>query len=125
MRPGWPPTADNAGLDVVNLAKPGFRVTDQAVENAAILLEDELSLCSKRAVVIFHLYDNNMHFAAQEDRSRSLPVKDPHDNIYHIPGNLELRKKLVNTTVPLLRATGEREKIIMSPLPRYIKRCCD
>jgi hypothetical protein len=103
--------ADNAGLYVMNLAKPGFRVTEQAVENAAILLEDELSRCSNRVVVIFHLYDNYVYFATQEDGPRSLPVRDPHNNIYHIPGNLEfadhaVMKKLVHTTVPLLRAAG-------------------
>jgi hypothetical protein len=68
-------------------------------------------------------------FSAQEDGSRSLPVKDPADNIYHVPGKLEVAdhqvlKKLVHMTVPLLRAGGECEKVIMSPLPRYIKRCC-
>jgi hypothetical protein len=120
----------NSGMDVVNLAKPGFRVTEQAVENTAILLEDELRRCSKRAVVIYHMYDNNVYFAAQEDGSRSLPVKDPHDNTYHIPGSLEfadhtVMKKLVHMTVPLLRAAGEREKIVLSPLPQYIKKCCD
>jgi hypothetical protein len=119
--------ADNAGMDVANLAKPGFRVTEQAVENTAILLEDELSLCSKRAVVLYHMYDNNVYFASQEDGSRSLPVKDPHDNTYHIPGSLEfadhtVMKKLVHLTVPLLRAAGEREKIVLSPLPHDTSR---
>jgi hypothetical protein len=33
-------------------------------------------------------------------------------------------KNLVNITVPLLRAAGEREKVVLSPLPRYLKRCC-
>jgi hypothetical protein len=33
-------------------------------------------------------------------------------------------KNLVNTTIPLLRAGGDREKIILSPLPRYMKPCC-
>jgi hypothetical protein len=49
--------------------------------------------------------------------------------MYHIPGKLELAdhtvvKSLVNIAVPLLRAGGEAEKIILSPLPRYLKRCC-
>jgi hypothetical protein len=33
-------------------------------------------------------------------------------------------KNLVNTVTPLLRAGGDKEKLILSPLPRYIKRCC-
>jgi hypothetical protein len=33
-------------------------------------------------------------------------------------------KYLVNITTPLLRAAGNLEKIILSPLPRYRKKCC-
>jgi hypothetical protein len=32
---------------------------------------------------------------------------------------------MVSSAIPLLRAGGESEKIILSPLPRYIKKCCD
>jgi hypothetical protein len=33
-------------------------------------------------------------------------------------------KALVNSSIPLLRSAGETEKIIISPLPRYIIPCC-
>jgi hypothetical protein len=33
-------------------------------------------------------------------------------------------KALINGITPLLRAGGENGKIILSPLPRYMKRCC-
>jgi hypothetical protein len=33
-------------------------------------------------------------------------------------------KTLVNISAPLLRAGGEAEKVILSPLPRYLQRCC-
>jgi hypothetical protein len=48
--------ADNLGLDVENLATPGFRVTDSSVENAVELRRDILEGCEKRAVVIYHLH---------------------------------------------------------------------
>jgi hypothetical protein len=31
---------------------------------------------------------------------------------------------LVNISTPLLRAAGNLEKVILSPLPRYLKKCC-
>jgi hypothetical protein len=34
-------------------------------------------------------------------------------------------KNLVTTATPLLRAAGDCEKIILSPLPRYLKSCWD
>jgi hypothetical protein len=33
-------------------------------------------------------------------------------------------KQLVNLSVPQLRAGGEHEKVILSPLLRYLKPCC-
>jgi hypothetical protein len=33
-------------------------------------------------------------------------------------------KNLVTTATPLFRAAGECEKVILSPLPRYLKSCC-
>jgi hypothetical protein len=61
--------------------------------------------------VIFHLFDNNMYFAAQPDGSRTLKVRDNTDMKYHVPGNLEMAdhsviKTLANISAPLLRAGG-------------------
>jgi hypothetical protein len=108
---------------------PGFRVTEANVERAAARLKETLKSSNRRTIVVYQLYDNSVFFSSQEDGSRSLPVKDPADNIYHVPGKLavadhQVLKKLVHMTVPLLRAGGDCEKVIMSPLPRYIKRCC-
>jgi hypothetical protein len=68
-------------------------------------------------------------FSAQEDGSRSLPLRSSSDGRYHVPGDLVIAdhpiiKNLVNNSIPLLRAGGDSEKIILSPLPRYLKECC-
>jgi hypothetical protein len=120
--------AQDLGIDTVNLSVPGFRVTGQSVNSVFPKLEEALNVGDKRCVVIYHLYDNNVFFLSQDDGSRSLAVKGS-DNIYHIPGKLlyadcHVVKNLVNTTVPLLRAAGEKEMVVLSPLPRYLKRCC-
>jgi hypothetical protein len=122
--------ADNIGLDAVNLSVPGFRITSDSVENAAILLEDEVRRSDKRTIVVFQIFDNNVYLAAQSDGSRSLPVRCKSDGTYHVPGRLELAdhnliKNLVNIATPLLRAAGECEKMILSPLPRYLTPCCE
>jgi hypothetical protein len=50
--------------------------------------------------------------------------------VYHVPRKLEYAdygvvKNLVNISVLLLRAAGEHEKVVLSPIPRYMKRFCD
>jgi hypothetical protein len=93
------------------------------------MLQDVLFESNSRTVIIYQLLDNNVFFEAREDGSRSLPSKNTEDNIYHINGRLEYAdhmaiKSLINIITPLLRAGGDCEKIILSPLPRYMKRCC-
>jgi hypothetical protein len=119
--------ADNLGIDTENLAVPGFRVSDKSIENIVELLSDTLTSSDKRVVIVYHLYDNNVFLSCKDDGSRSLPVKI--DNTYHMEGRLvfadhHCMKHLVNLSVPVLRAGGDHEKIILSPLLRYLKPCC-
>jgi hypothetical protein len=121
--------ADRKGIEYVNLAMPGFRIREETIDTATIMLKETLQESHYRDVLIFQLLDNNIFFEAREDGSRALPKKCDDDNKYHIVGKLEYAdhsvvKTLVNGITPLLRAGGDREKIILSPLPRYMKRCC-
>jgi hypothetical protein len=114
---------------VIDLSRPGLRITEESVAELEAELREAVDNCGGNAVIIFHLYDNNVYFSAGEDGSRSLPVKS--GGKYHIPGTLEyadrhVLKKLVNTTAPLLRAGGECKKYVLSPLLRYLTLpCCD
>jgi hypothetical protein len=122
--------ADNAGWETKNLSMPGFCVTPDSIENAAILLQEAIEEDDGlRKIVIFQLYDNNCYFSCLEDGSKSLPVRDKSDNKYHIPGRLAVAdhviiKNLINISVPLLRAAGDYEKVVVTSLPRYLKKCC-
>jgi hypothetical protein len=121
--------AGGNGVEVVNLSMPGFRVCEETIDTACILLQEAVQECSGKVVVVYQLFDNNVFFETREDGSRSLPVKSAEDNKYHIVGRLDFAdhstiKNLVNTATPVLRAVGDAEKIILSPLPRYIKKCC-
>jgi hypothetical protein len=80
--------AAGLGMDCVSLAKPGYRVTEAAIEQSVKALTEELSKSDKRTVVIFHIFDNSVFFCAKEDGSRTLPVRGK-DGIYHVPGKLE------------------------------------
>jgi hypothetical protein len=121
--------AGGNGIEVVNLSMPGFRVCEETIDTACILLREAVQECSGKVVVVYQLFDNNVFFETREDGSRSLPAKSAEDNKYHIVGRLDFAdhntiKNLVNIATPLLRAGGDAEKIILSPLPRYIKKCC-
>jgi lysophospholipase L1-like esterase len=117
------------GIEHVNLAMPGFRVCQETVDTAGIMLRETLADSVTRDIIIYQLLDNNAFFEVHEDGSRILPSKDNEDGKYHIHGRLEYAdhtavKNLVNQITPLLRAGGTNEKIILSPLPRYMRRCC-
>jgi hypothetical protein len=99
------------------------------METVCILLGFAIQECSGKVVVVYQLFDNNVFFETREDGSRSLPVKSTEDNKYHIVGRLDFVdhstiKNLVNMATPLFRAGGDAEKIILLPIPRYIKKCC-
>jgi hypothetical protein len=110
---------DNAGLDTKNLLVPGFCIKTDNIENAAILLQEDLDeYDEKRMIVIYQLYYNNCYFTALEVGSKSkVQVRDRSDNLYHIQGRLELADH-VNVSVPLLRtgsAGGLQEGYSLPP----------
>jgi hypothetical protein len=116
---------------VVNLS--GNKITAAAVEEAAMKLKEIVNTAVGKVTIVYSIFDNNSFFAVSDDGTKMLPVKigdgDGGDKRYHVPGRLEVAdhtvyKALVNTSIPLLRAGGEMEKIIFSPLPRYLIPCC-
>jgi hypothetical protein len=123
--------ADIAGWETKNLSVPGFRVNPDSIENAAILLQEAVEEDDgMRKIVIFQFMDNNCYFSCLDDGSKSLPTRDQTDNKYHIPGRMAVAdhgviKNLINMSVPLLRGAGDCEKVVVTPLPRYLKKCCN
>jgi hypothetical protein len=82
-----------------------------------------------RKIVIFQFLYNNCYFSCLDDGSKTLPTRDRSDNKYHIPGRLVVAdqgiiKNLINMSVPLLRAAGDCEKVVVTPMSRYLKKCC-
>jgi hypothetical protein len=109
---------------------PGYRITAAVVAAASEQLQDEVETSSGRVVTVFAIYDNNAYFGVGDDGTKTLPVKiSGGGDGYHVQGRLEVAdhsviKALVNSSIQLLRSAGETEKLIVSPLPRYIIPCC-
>jgi hypothetical protein len=103
--------AVSGGLDVVNLTIPGFRVTKSSVDDLVPKIQDCVRKATKRTVVIYPIYDNSVFFSAQDDGSRSLPMRDAADGRYNMPGDMVIAdhpiiKNLVNNSIPLFRVGG-------------------
>jgi hypothetical protein len=109
---------------------PGYRIMAAAVAAASEQLQDEVQTSDGRVVTVCAIYDNNAYFGVGDDGTKTMPVKiSGGGDGYHVQGHLEVAdhsviKALVNSSIPLRRSAGETEKIIISPLPRYIIPCC-
>jgi hypothetical protein len=79
--------------------------------------------------VVFFIFDNNVYQVKGPDDSRSMPVKIR--GKHHVRGELcvvsrEVFKLIFNMAVPLLRAGGDNNKVVLSPLMRYAQApCCE
>jgi hypothetical protein len=123
--------AERMGISHSVVPLPGYRITAAAVAAASEQLQDEVQTSDGRVVTVFAIYNNNTYFGVGDDGTKTLPVKmRGGGDGYHVPGRLEVAdhsivKALVNSSITLLRSAGETEKIILSPLPRYIIPCCN
>jgi len=121
---------DDTCLDVTDISVRGWRLTEAAVEEKARELKELVaSTDEKRTTVVYQLYDNVSYMVKKADGTRTLPTKG-RDGRYHVDGRLEIAnreevKKMVSTSVPLLRAGGHCRKVILTPSGRYkYTPCC-
>jgi hypothetical protein len=106
---------EKIGHVVINLARPGFRITEESVSD----LVDRINAATNKGpvVFVFHMYDNNCFFSLLPDGSKSLPKRSTQDGKFHMPGQLEMIDKsafkfIHNLSVPVLQAAGNNKKII-------------
>ncbi len=93
-------------------------------------LTEIVSQCDeKRTTIVYQLYDNSSFFAKKADGTRALPEKGL-DGKFHVDGRLNIAtrdeaKRMVRTSIPLLKAGGQCRKIILTPRARYrYNPCC-
>ncbi len=110
---------------------PGWRVTESNVdEKAKELAEIVATTDQTRTTIVYQLYDNTSYMVKRADGTRGLPEKG-NDGRYHVDGKLEVVnreeiKRMVSSSVPLLRAGGQCRKFILTPSGRYkYFPCCN
>ena len=94
------------------------------------LLRRNLPEASEGCAVVFQFLDSACYFTRTEEGGL-LPAKRGEDGRYHVQGESvfapkELQYSIFNQAKPLFQMAGDLMKILICPLPRYLKdRCCD
>jgi hypothetical protein len=114
----------------VDLTRPGWRITDQAVRDLTTDVEDAMMDADmENTIMVVHLLDNNVYMVDKPGGEKCLLSKGQ-DGAYHIDGKLcvagrDTVKELFSAVLPIIKAGGECRKIILSPLSRYwVAPCC-
>ena len=98
-------------------------MTEENIASTSMNLEEAVR-ANPSAIVIFQMLDSSIYFWSSEEGEITLPKRAP-DGRFHVLGELVLAdwsalKKIFTTSLPHIRAGGRNEKLILSPLPRYI-----
>ena len=115
---------------VMNLASPGWKLTDDSIDSTASLIRGEVEkVWGGDTIVVYQLYDSSVYFSSTRPGEMALPKKSKDDGKFHVAGKLKMAdhdilKEAVFDSIPLLRAGGNMTKIVLSPLPRYIMGPC-
>jgi len=122
--------AINSGLTtkyikLVSLNKEAVEEAVTAMRQLVDSIED-----TDGVVVVAQTFDEFAFMSVKEDGSTAAPVSDSYD-LPHIIGELlviaegQVRSHIDRIT-PILKAAGPLRKVVLGPLPRYVKQqCCD
>ena len=113
---------DTNRFEVRDLSTPGWRISEESVEEKLAELKDEVLASDERKTTVFYqLFDNSSFWVSKKDGSRVLPEKE-RDRKYHVDGRLEVAgkedaKRMVAGVQSLLRAGGGCRKLWQLPCP--------
>jgi hypothetical protein len=117
--------------DIINLCKPGFRITSSSVSELTKILEPEIQNHTEGpCTAILQLFDNSVYQVGGPGGVRYLPDRDQYGQ-FHITGTLQVAdkgavKEMVGLLAPLLKVLGPMRKLFLTPLARYwLKPCCE
>ena len=123
---------EKEGATVLRATIPGWRAIKLKVPAMVDLIRGQLAEVRGDCIVIIQLFDNSFYLAKTEEGGLIPPVKESAPGSkYHVHGELvfapkELQYSIFNTVKPILEAVSSHQKIMISPLPRYLKdRCCE
>ena len=120
---------ERRGHEVIRATIPGWSCVKSKIPEMEQLLGRKLLEASDGCVVVFQLLDSACHFTRTEEGGL-LPARRGEDGRYHVLGESvfapkELQYGVFNQAKPLLQMAGDIMKILICPLPRYLKdRCC-
>ncbi len=119
----------DAGWVVINLTKPGWKISDNAVSALAKDLQEILvGVNSDTATAVLQWYDNSVYKGANHNGELLSPVKGSNGR-YHVNGCLRVADKgavkaLTSQLGPVIYALGGIKKLFVSPLLRYWASLC-
>ena len=115
---------------VIKTIIPGWSCVKSKIPSMEDLLRKKLTEATKACTVVLQFLDSAFYFTRTEEGGL-LPSKRGEDGRYHVEGDsvfalMELHVySIFNQAKPLLVLAGDLMKILISPLPRYLKeRCC-
>ena len=118
-----------SGASVVKLTVPGWRITKAKVAEMADRLMDTLQQEGPDCSVVFEMFDSNSYLARTEEGGLVPICKRLLSGEYHVDGDLvfapkELQYSTFCDAKPLLEVAGNRKKIVVTPIPRYLLQSC-
>ena len=102
------------------------------IQNMVDLMKEKLGEVKGDCTVIYQLFDNSFHMAKTEEGGLIPAVRESGPGgKFHVQGEAvfapkELQYSIFNQVKPLLDVAEPYQRIMISPLPRYLEgRCCD
>jgi len=119
---------EKEGLTIVNLARPGWTLTDTNVEAKRKEIVFELQRSPSTALVLFMCFDNSAYFGSTTIGSRHSATRDS-SGTYHVEGRLVTARKddireMGAAILPLVNEVANIQKVVVTPLPRYLEGGC-
>jgi hypothetical protein len=117
------PQVAGLGVQVIDHTLPGWTPSPGNVAKLQNEIETDLS-----SSYVFDLYGNSSLRFEQYDGTTALPFQS--NGRFHFGGKVvttppEIFKKIVDTTIPIIRTKGDNPGVIIPPLPRGLfSRCC-
>ena len=123
---------EDEGATVLRAIIPGWRVMKSKIQSMVDLMKEKLGEVKGDCTVIYQLFDNSFHMAKTEEGGLIPAVRESGPGgKFHVQGEAvfapkELQYAIFNQVKPLLEVAEPYQRVMISPLPRYLEsRCCD
>jgi hypothetical protein len=122
---------EEEGHEVRAVTLDGGCLSEDSAENTAYQISELVQEADPLTTIVYFMFDNNIYKAKKENGNIGPAVRIKGSSKYHVVGDLctverEEFKVIFNMAVPLLRAGGDLNKIVLSLLVRYAQSpCCD